>query len=58
MNNFIPILIILLIVVLLTGCESVNSFLLPSEEYIEHLDSAKLNYLDDPEWWNYPNPPC
>ncbi|MBM3251720.1 MAG: hypothetical protein FJZ11_02940 [Candidatus Omnitrophica bacterium] len=55
MNSFIPVLIILFIVILLTGCASANGFLLPSEEHIEHLNSVRLNYLDDPGWWNYSN---
>lgn len=55
MNSFIPVIIILFIVILLIGCTSANSFLLPSEERIEHPDFVKLNFLDDPEWWNYSN---
>ena len=38
----------------LVGCNYLREFPLYSEVYVETPDSIRLDYYDDPAWWDYP----
>lgn len=45
--------ILLILIFSLLGCQTVNDFVLREEERVEHPDSVKSYYMDDPNWWCY-----
>src|SRR3989338_7745233 len=49
-------ILICVVTLMLTGCGSVSALIVCTPKpYIEHPQSIKLDYYDDPGWWDYKN---